>query len=673
MNNDPDNFGNAFSLFDRFYKSLRVRKFEESEAVIKQLNGYTTEVSDYRLWADYFSGILAEERDRDWAQTERKYKQVLDSAPPPLLKGHVLLSLGIAQKSQARWAESVQSCNASANLWSELDFPIKQAVALRQLTISLLLGYDFGEFGSDILERATILCQLALSKLGVDEPPEQEVFLYKPDIPFYRAMTWLQLGEIYHRRSDWESALNCYQASSNICSTLDNQYPTAFVFSCLGDIYQIGLSKPHINSLEFYEKALHLYRHYEDRYHEFDALAKIGALYQRNRDWATAKQYYDLAITMIEQVRSGVSSESARMGFFATVINIYDNAILSQLQAKNVKDCFDYMEHARARAFLDKLAGGDAIFTDQLESTISSLTEVQGKLQEDTILLDYYTTGLLKLRNGAITEQQAGNYVLYPTPKTLLFVVTWHDIMVYDLGISPNTLAPSHLDQLIEEHFLPARLRRTLYDLLIAPAAGWLKGKKRLYIIPHGPLHYIPFHALVAPDGDTLLRNSGPEIVYAPSATILFRKAPPREQRPTKTCLAIGYNGEAGMQLRFAEEEAAYIAHMAGGAALVGPSAKKTALYQQAPDYQALHFSCHGEFEPDAPLESVLHIGPDETLTGHEIIDHLRLNCDLVTLSACESGLSKVQRGDELYGLLRAFLYAGAPAIIATLWRVDER
>ena len=64
---------------------------------------------------------------------------------------------------------------------------------------------------------------------------------------------------------------------------------------------------------------------------------------------------------------------------------------------------------------------------------------------------------------------------------------------------------------------------------------------------------------------------------------------------------------------------------------------------------------------------------PNETLTAHEVLEGLRLNCDLVTLSACESGLSRVRRGDELMGLVRAFMVAGAPAVIATLWRVDER
>jgi CHAT domain-containing protein len=68
-----------------------------------------------------------------------------------------------------------------------------------------------------------------------------------------------------------------------------------------------------------------------------------------------------------------------------------------------------------------------------------------------------------------------------------------------------------------------------------------------------------------------------------------------------------------------------------------------------------------------------LHLAPGETLTALDILEHLRLRCDLVTLSACESGLSRVRRGDELVGLIRAFMHAGAPALVSTLWHVDER
>jgi CHAT domain-containing protein len=97
-----------------------------------------------------------------------------------------------------------------------------------------------------------------------------------------------------------------------------------------------------------------------------------------------------------------------------------------------------------------------------------------------------------------------------------------------------------------------------------------------------------------------------------------------------------------------------------------------SALLAGAEDARVLHFACHGEFDAQSPLLSRLHIGPGAVLTGQEILQSLRLRCDLVTLSACESGLSRVQRGDELYGLVRAFLYAGAPAVVASLWRVND-
>jgi len=106
---------------------------------------------------------------------------------------------------------------------------------------------------------------------------------------------------------------------------------------------------------------------------------------------------------------------------------------------------------------------------------------------------------------------------------------------------------------------------------------------------------------------------------------------------------------------------------------LVGLSPKKATLYSQAGDYRLLHFSCHGEFDPQAPLASALHLAPGEVLTVLDVLEHLHLGCHLVTLSACESGLSRVRRGDELIGLIRAFMHAGAPALVSTLWRVDER
>lgn len=658
-------------LVDAFYKGLRRRDFVEIERVIAQLrNGWSSQLQ-YPLWADYFAGILAEERDRDWATANLAYQRLLTSEAEPILRAHVLLSLAVAYDKQALWAESVSACEESARIWEGLGYPVKRAIVLRQIAISYRNGYFAGEFGPEALDLAAQYCRNALATLERHRSLPPEIVLYEPDLSLYSAIVGHELGQIEMAAGHWAQAITQFQQGLAFWAKRGDHYHAAFAGWNLGNAYQM-LGADYWEQVEpLYLEALNHFRTFGDRYFEFNVYACLGSLHMRKGNLTVAADFYARSLTMIETVRAGISSEGARTGFFATVVNIYANAILTQIKTGELAKAFDYTERARARAFLDSLMIGSLAYARQLEPATLTCAEVQQLLPPDALLLEYYTTGLLT--HGASTsEQQAVNSVLYPTPKTLLFAITHESIAVYDLGLSPNTLLMNDLAQPIEEHFLPTYLRRTLYTVLVRPAATLLQGKRRLYIIPHGPLHYVPFHALIAPDGDTLLRQDGPEIIYAPSATILLRPPPIKHHQPTATCLAVGYNGETGRRLRFAEEEARYIANMAGGRSLVGSTPKKALLYQQAPDYQALHFSCHGEFDPDSPLESMLHIGPGETLTGQEIIDHLHLNCDLVTLSACESGLSKVQRGDELYGLVRAFMYAGAPSILATLWRVDE-
>jgi CHAT domain-containing protein len=297
---------------------------------------------------------------------------------------------------------------------------------------------------------------------------------------------------------------------------------------------------------------------------------------------------------------------------------------------------------------------------------------VQAALPPDTLLLEYFTTGLIEAPEEQSSIQHAQRH-RFPPPRTLIFAVTRDKLQALDANLSPNDLRPARLDSVVERHFLQPQIQWVLYDRLVAPVEGLLQGKRRLYIVPHGPLHYIPFQALLAPDGDTLLRAEGPELIYAPSATRLWRYRRAEPSRSPETCLAIGYNGEGAAQLHLAEAEAERIAQLTKGRALVGAAPKKASLYQQAAHYRLLHLACHGEFDADTPLASFLRLGPAETLTALEVMESLHLQCNLVTLSACESGLSRVRRGDELIGFMRAFSYAGAPALVATLWRVNDR
>lgn len=202
-----------------------------------------------------------------------------------------------------------------------------------------------------------------------------------------------------------------------------------------------------------------------------------------------------------------------------------------------------------------------------------------------------------------------------------------------------------------------------LYGLLLEPAANPIARYPRLIIVPHGPLHYLPFHALH--DGRAYLLQSH-EISYLPGASLL------RFGRQGETAgeglLALGHSLDGRLPYTVAEAEA--IAGGWNGRALVEEAATLANFHEAAARRRVLHLATHGDFRPDNPLFSGLALA-DGWLTTLDIFN-LRLQASLVTLSACQTGRSVVGGGDELMGLMRAFLAAGAASLVSTLWAVED-
>jgi len=658
------NESNGQDLIGAFFAALALRNLDECEAVLAQLESLSRQQPAYVPWCIYLRGILINERRRDWAKAERIFERLLKTDLDRPLRGRVLLALGRTYDYQGRWAEAIGAYERSLPIFAELAQPVDQVKAWKQIAIAYNNGFTRGDFGPQALQQAMAYCRLALDSLETTTDPPRDVALLKGSV-------WNTMGLIHRNLGQWNEAISCYQQDLAICSSLDERFGMGLSYGNLGEVYQ--KCGNWAQALEAYQQALTVIREFDDRYEEAEALANLAFLHQEMREYAQALDYYRQAIDLIEGLRAGVSAAEARVGFFATVVDTYANAVLLCLETGDRERAFDTVERARARALLDILAAGLPDLPGEKGATTMTLAEVQAALPDDALLLEYFTTGLIEARDGRSAASQDVQRHRFPPARTLLFAVTRDVVQVHDACLSPNDLLPRRLDSVVERHFLEPQIRRTLYDRLIAPVAELLQGRQRLYLVPHGPLHYIPFQALVAPDGGTLLREEAPALIYGPSATILFHRVSERTDQASTTCLAIGYNDQQGVRLCFAEEEAYGVAQLTGGTALVGPSPKKATLYSQAGNYRLLHFSCHGTFDPQAPLASALHLAPDEALTALDVLEHLHLCCDLVILSACESGLSRVRRGDELIGLMRAFMHAGAPALVSTLWRVDER
>lgn len=286
------------------------------------------------------------------------------------------------------------------------------------------------------------------------------------------------------------------------------------------------------------------------------------------------------------------------------------------------------------------------------------LHQIQQDLGSDTILVEYFSLD----------------------EALLAFVVTDQSVTVVDLHCREAevkaALQQFHF-QLGALRYDRARLTRhqtaltartnyhlaLLYDQLLRPLAPFL-GTRRLLVAPHRDLHYVPFHALY--DGEQYVVTSR-EVCYTPSAAILHHCLTAPKQ-PLQQALLVGVPDAAAP--RIYDEIQRLTPLFPSTQVLLNGQATRAALMAQAPTADLLHLACHGRFRVDNPLFSALQLS-DGWLTVHEAAQ-LKLQCNLVTLSACETGINTPAPGDELLGLVRGFLLAGAPALLVSLWSVDD-
>jgi CHAT domain-containing protein len=202
-----------------------------------------------------------------------------------------------------------------------------------------------------------------------------------------------------------------------------------------------------------------------------------------------------------------------------------------------------------------------------------------------------------------------------------------------------------------------------LYDLLLRPIEERI-GARRLVVVPHRALHYLPFQALH--DGSSYLVERR-EVSYAPSALVL-KQCLGQQRGKVSKALLLGVADEQTPRVR--DEIGALRSLFPETVALLDHDATIDALRQHAPSADVVHLACHGQFRPDNPLFSSLRLG-DGWLTVRDAYN-LNLHCSLVTLSACETGVNDVAPGDELIGLARGFFAAGSASLLCSLWTVDD-
>ena len=204
---------------------------------------------------------------------------------------------------------------------------------------------------------------------------------------------------------------------------------------------------------------------------------------------------------------------------------------------------------------------------------------------------------------------------------------------------------------------------KSLYQELIAPIRHLLDGQ-HLVFVQHGLLHYVPFHALH--DGESYLLDRF-TISYAPSASI-YAHCRTKTVNTEGNALILGVPDERTPAIR---EEVEALAQIVPNARLfVGSDATEDVLQIHGPRSKSIHIATHGYFRQDNPMFSAIRLGTSH-LSLYDMA-HLQLPVEMVVLSGCATGLNVVTPGDELMGLVRGLLQAGAQSLVLSLWDVHD-
>jgi CHAT domain-containing protein/tetratricopeptide (TPR) repeat protein len=430
------------------------------------------------------------------------------------------------------------------------------------------------------------------------------------------------------------------------------------------------------------------------------------------------------AVSEVERYRANIATSDQRSHFLDASHRVFDELISLDIGASDrLGEAFEWSERSRARALLEEIslttdvneARGDSHAAQNIAETSAasvspnSLADVRSDLPEDLMLLEYSVTN-------------KGTYV---------FLITRSG---FKLARSPATT--EILDRLTSEYISGLRTKAPveevnqkalqLYDYLIKPVAKEIQEVKDLCIVPDKSLHFLPFTALVDGSGRYLFQSHS--LSYAPSASVLIRSLE-EDQRfaigGLEKILAVGnprFNAKDFPNLRpleDAETEARRSSqyYAPESVTLRGAEATEPAVRSGIKECDVAHLGVHCLVDNSSPWLAALVLGTTQNApaSGREPASGSRAGATrseastrsaaltkasiseptddpndgllylkelygmklprtrLVVLSACQSGLGQYYRGEGVVSLVRPFLAAGVPTVVASLWSVDSK
>ncbi|MBL9086964.1 MAG: CHAT domain-containing protein [Planctomycetia bacterium] len=534
------------------------------------------------------------------------------------------------------------------------------------------------------------------------------------------ALVLANLGLVARERGDPARALSLYERAGRLQAEAGERRGAALTLGNVGSVRRdLGESS---KAAEAFQRAIDELEALRDPVSTAEVLAKLASLRLAERDPSAA---LDLSRRAVARLALAGRDLAPTEGLAARerVALAYDTGTAAAVALGDVEALASFLEQGRARSWLDALRARTAleavVVPDELrraESTArakltaaldglrrASAGDDRARLRAAVDEVDRAHEGVAAAVARIQREAKAGAAVLHPDVATVDAVrgtLSPGDALVL-YGLSPSSACAlvveprgARIVSLPAARTVEAAVAALAFDApevdpspaiahlaeLVVKPLGLTPAVRRVLVSPSGALSYVPFAALI-PDR---------AVAYAPSGTV-HRWLRDQGALRGDGVLALGDPDYATRV-----DERALEVHR-GAAARLAPlpgtrreveafgdlkllaadatEARLRAALATRPRWRAVHLACHGLVDAERPMRSSLAITPSGDDDGFlTCLDVFRLEApaDLVVLSACETGRGKVVLGEGIVGLTRAFMYAGSPRVVCSLWKVDD-
>jgi CHAT domain-containing protein/Tfp pilus assembly protein PilF len=540
-----------------------------------------------------------------------------------------------------------------------------------------------------------------------------------------KAISSLRMAEVMIQESKNDSALLLLNQAAGGFRTVRNVQGLTNVQVLMSKLY-IDQDKS-ARAEKILDSALMITGYPEMRWRAF---YQKGRMYEKTGQYDKAIESYRNSVSIIEKMRGNLTIDEFKSSFIESKRDVYDRLINLLEKNNDPAGAFQVSEQDRARSFYDILANrkidfrgskagdlisieqekriemqklsrliqkgeagdstNDPVFRSEILHLRNELSKAQSEYED--ILQE------LKLSNSSYNEVVSARLVNLPdlqhkldlNTAALVYWISDNQIIIWlvtakDVYATTVAIDSKSLSLLIEKTRKSIQSNigdesdrglAALYQYLIQPVETRLAGFTNLVIIPNGSLHFLPFQALRDRKGEYLVQRYN--IIYEPSAGVYILC---NERQAAKGSRFLGFalsevsvGGKAGLP-GTGEELKKILELFPDNLSAFGAKGSETFVKKNATKFNFIHFATHGSYNFNQPLYSCLLFPPSEEDDGrlnvYEVLE-MNLNAKLVTLSACETGLGNLNRGDELIGLSRAFLFAGSSSVLVSLWAVAD-